>query len=105
MEVNMDRNITLFRKPGALIPLTMACIALAMPFVYVALFGNVYHEDEGTAAHLFQLLMVVQVPFIAFFAIKWLPRTPKQALIVLALQGVLMAAALAAVVIMERMAR
>lgn len=100
----MDRNTALIRKPSALIPLMMAFVTLAMPFVYVAFFGNVRQEDEGTAAHLFQLLMVAQVPFIAFFAIKWLPRTPKQALIILVLQGALMIAALAAVFIMEAMA-
>jgi hypothetical protein len=31
--------------------------------------------------------MAAQIPIIVFFAIKWLPRTPKQALLVLALQG------------------
>ena len=101
----MDTNPSLLRKPGALIPLSMALIALAMPFVYVALFGNVYHEDEGTAAHLFQLLMVAQVPFIAFFAIKWLPRAPKHAFMTLVLQGAVMLAALASVFLLESMAR
>ncbi len=101
----MDRDTALIRKPSALIPLVMALVALAMPFVYVAFFGNVRQEDEGTAAHLFQLLMVAQVPFIAFFAIKWLPRAPKQALIILVVQGAMMVAALAAVFIMESMAR
>jgi hypothetical protein len=83
----------------------MALIALAMPFVHVALFGNVRQEDEGTAAHLFQLLMVVQVPLIAFFAIKWLPRAPKQTFVTLALQASVMLAAFAAVFVMESMAR
>jgi hypothetical protein len=31
--------------------------------------------------------MAGQIPIIAFFAIKWLPRSPKQALLVLVLQG------------------
>jgi hypothetical protein len=30
--------------------------------------------------------MAGQIPVIAFFAIRWLPRAPRQALIVLALQ-------------------
>ena len=30
--------------------------------------------DEGTIAHLWQLLMAGQLPVLAFFAIKWLPR-------------------------------
>jgi hypothetical protein len=53
----------------------------------------VHEADEGTAAHLFQILMAGQLPIILFFAGKWLPRHPKQALEVLALQA---AAALAA---------
>jgi hypothetical protein len=31
--------------------------------------------------------MAGQIPIILFFAIKWMPRTPKQALLVLMLQG------------------
>jgi len=61
--------------------------------VHYARFGIVHGADEGTSAHLFQILMAAQVPVVAFFAIKWLPRAPRQALQVLALQA---AAALAA---------
>ena len=43
--------------------------------------------DEGTAAHIWQILMAGQIPIIVFFAIRWLPRTPKDALLVLVLQG------------------
>jgi hypothetical protein len=42
--------------------------------------------DEGTEAHLFQVLMALQVPIIMLFAIKWLPQAPRPALAVLALQ-------------------
>ncbi len=31
--------------------------------------------DEGGAAHLWQLLMVAQVPIVAYFAIKWMWRS------------------------------
>jgi len=41
--------------------------------------------------------MAAQVPAVTFFAIKWLPRTPKQALQVLALQVGAALAALAPV--------
>jgi hypothetical protein len=40
--------------------------------------------DEGAAAHVWQLLMVGQVPIMAFFAIKWRPTQPRQALVILA---------------------
>ena len=71
--------------------------ALAMVLAHVAIFGVVHEADEGTAAHIFQLLMIAQVPIVAFFAIKWVPRTPRQALIILALQTVAALAAFAPV--------
>ena len=67
-------NTSLIRKPSALIPLAMALVSLSMPFIYVATHGLVRQEDEGLAAHLWQLLIILQVPFVAFFAIRWLPR-------------------------------
>ncbi len=51
------------------------------------MFGIVHEADEGTPAHIFQLLMAAQFPLVAFFAIKWLPEVPKEALKVLALQA------------------
>jgi hypothetical protein len=43
------------------------------------------------------MLMVAQVPGLAWFAIKWLPQAPRQALPVVALQVVAALAALAPV--------
>ena len=54
---------------------------------YLARYGVVRETDEGAVAHLWQLLMAGQVPILAFFAIKWLPRAPRQTLYVLALQA------------------
>jgi len=51
-----------------------------MVLVHFAIFGIVEETDEGTAAHIFQLLIVAQVPFIAFLAFKWLALAPRQAL-------------------------
>jgi hypothetical protein len=36
---------------------------------------------------IWQLLMAAQMPVLAFFAIKWLPRAPRETLYVLALQA------------------
>ena len=88
---------SVIKQPSAFIPVVMSLAALAVVLAHVAMFGIVHEADEGTAAHLWQLLMAAQVPIIAFFAIKWLPRTPKQALFVLALQVVAALAALAPV--------
>lgn len=83
------------KRLSVLLPLAMSFAAIALVLGHAALFGVVHEADEGAAAHMFQLLMVAQVPVIAFFAIKWLPRTPGWALQVLTLQG---GAALAAFV-------
>jgi len=64
------------RQPTVFLPLVMSLFALSMVLVHFAIFGIVEETDEGTAAHIFQLLMVVQIPIVAFFAIKWLPFAP-----------------------------
>lgn len=88
---------SIMKKPSAWIPLAMSLAALAVVVVHVARFGAAREADEGAAAHIWQLLMAGQVPVVAFFAIKWLPRTPGPALLVLALQGGAALAALAPV--------
>ena len=90
-------NISLLKKPSAFLPLAMSLAALATVLVHVAMFGVAREADEGTAAHIWQILMAAQLPILAFFAIKWLPRTPKQALLVLAVQAGAALAALAPV--------
>ena len=85
------------KKPSALLPVAMSLMALALVLVHIAVFGIAREADEGATAHLWQLLMAGQVPVLAFFAIKWLPRDPGQALKVLALQAGAAVAAFAAV--------
>ena len=87
MNTNSENN-PLLKQPSAWIPLAVSLVALAMILGYVAMFGIVHNEDEGTPAHIFQLLMVVQLPIAAYFAFTWLPKRPVQAMLVLALQAV-----------------
>jgi len=87
MNANSENN-SLFKQPSAWIPLVMSFAALAMILVHVAIFGVTHSEDEGLAAHLFQLIMIAQLPVGGYFAIRWLPKQPKQAMIVLALQAI-----------------
>jgi hypothetical protein len=61
---------------SALLPLVMSLAGLALIFGHVATSGGVRETDEGSAAHLWQLLMAVQLPVVGFFAITWLPRAP-----------------------------
>jgi hypothetical protein len=83
----------MLRHPSAFLPLLMSVAALATIGVFVALHGTASQEDEGTAAHLWQLLMAAQAPIVLFFALRWVPRAPRQALPIVALQ---VAAAMAA---------
>jgi hypothetical protein len=52
----------------------------------VAINGFVRQADEGTEAHLFQLLMPVQLLLMGYFGLTWVPKAPRQAFPVLALQ-------------------
>jgi hypothetical protein len=64
----------------------MSLAAIATISVSIAMHGTAPQADEGAEAHIWQLLMVGQLPIIFFFAIKWLPQMPRQAAIVLAVQ-------------------
>ena len=91
------------RKPSAFVPLAMSLTALALvggAYIFSLASGKgglVREPDEGLIAHLWQLLMAGQLPVLAFFAIKWLPRAPKQTLCVLVLQAGAVLAAMAPV--------
>jgi hypothetical protein len=85
------------KQPSAWVPIALSLAALAMVLLHAAAYGIVHEADEGTAAHVFQILMVAQVPIVAFFAVRWLPRAPRQALWVLALQAGAAIAAIASV--------
>ena len=87
----------LLKKPSAFLPVAMSLAALATVLIHIVLYGPARQADEGTAAHIFQLLLLVQLPIVLFFAIRWLPRFPRPALLVLALQAAAGLAALAPV--------
>ena len=91
----------LMKNPSAFLPVAMSFAALATVLIYVAIFGTARQPDEGTAAHIWQILMAAQIPIIAVFVIKWLPRKPIQVLAVLALQGGAALAALAPVFLLK----
>jgi hypothetical protein len=75
------------RRPIAFLPLAMSLTALALVLAHVGSYGAAREADEGATAHLWQLLMAGQIPILAYFATKWLPRAPRQTLYVLALQA------------------
>lgn len=84
---------TLLKRPSAFLPVAMSLTALATVLVFLASHGPAPQADEGAAAHIWQLLMVAQVPIVLYFAIRWVPESPREAVPILALQ---LAAAIAA---------
>lgn len=83
------------QRPGAYAPLAMSAAPLAIVVAFALAHGVARQADEGAAAHLWQLLVGGQVPVIAYFAWRWVPRAPRRAAIVLGLHAAaLLAAAL-----------
>jgi len=98
----MEQAVTTFgsvtRQPTAWVPLSMSLVALSLVLGAVASNGGPIHEaDEGTVAHLWQILMVVQMPVLLWFAVTWLRRAPRVAWKVMALQAGAVLANVAAV--------
>ena len=77
---------SVFKRPSAWLPLVMSLAAIGLIVLHVARFGITHDTDEGTSAHLFQLLMGLQPFVIGYFAFRCLPENPRQATGVLAMQ-------------------
>ena len=75
--------------------------AITTIILFLASHGPAPQADEGAATHIWQLLMALQLPIIAFFAVKWIPRSPRHALPVLGLQIVAALAAMAPVYLLH----
>jgi hypothetical protein len=86
------------------LPIAIPVFLLILALRYVAVNGLVREPDEGTEAHLFQLLMPVQLAVMAYFALTWLPRAPRGTLPLLALQASATAAVFAVVYWIEHTA-
>jgi hypothetical protein len=97
MNQNPGSLLLLSMKPSAFLPIAMSCMALAVVLLHILSFGIAREADEGPSAHVWQLLMAGQLPILAYFLMKWLPRLPRHTLLVLALQIVAALAATAPV--------
>lgn len=77
----------LLKRPSAWIPLALTAVMLGVFGLYFA--GIIPPDptgDEGTAAHLFQIWIVLEAIGIVFFFFKYFLVKPHEALPVLALQ-------------------
>ena len=97
MATLMPERSSPLRHWSGWLPIAIPLFLLALALRYVALHGLVREPDEGTEAHLFQLLMPVQVIVMGYFGVTWLRRAPRAALPVLAAQILAAAAVFAAV--------
>jgi hypothetical protein len=92
---------SMFRNASAAIPLGMSAGAFIMVLIHIISIGANPSADDGATAKLFQLLLAGQAPFVAFFALKWLPRMPSEAMLVIATQAAAALVALAPVVLFD----
>lgn len=98
---SVRKGTTVLKHPSAFLPVAMSLGALATVLVFLALHGPAPQPDEGAAAHIWQLLMAGQVPIVLLFGIKWVPRSPRQAVPVLALHAGAALAAMAPVFLLH----
>ncbi|MDO8521419.1 MAG: hypothetical protein Q7S52_04850 [bacterium] len=81
--------ISILKKPSAWIPIALSLAMLAFLVTLLSMHGiptSDENKDEGVAAHLFQLWLVLEAVMIPYFAVRWLAQAPKDASLVLALQ-------------------
>ena len=76
----------LIKRPIAWVPIAMSLAILVMVLTTLGVAGVARQADEGAAAHIFQLWLVLQAVAVAAFAVEWLPRRPRAALLVLIVQ-------------------
>jgi len=89
-------------RPSAFVPILMSAAALGVVLLaLVTGFGQSANGDEGAAAHLWQLLIAGQLPVVAWFTLRWLPRAPGDGVFVLAAQLCAGLAALAPVFLLH----
>lgn len=75
----------------------MSLAALATILIFIMTHGTAPQANEGAAAHIWQLLMAGQLPVMLYFAARWLPRAPREAVTILAIQIAAAVAAMAPV--------
>jgi hypothetical protein len=94
----------LLRRPSAWLPIAISAIALAMVLGYAAMVGTAQRaapHDEGAPARVFQLLMLTSAIATASFAVRWLPRAPRESATIVVLQLLVAALPIAAIVLLE----
>ncbi len=84
-------------RPSGFIPLLCSAAALGAVLLSLASTAGARQPDEGAAAHVFQLLIVAQLPMMAYFIFRWAREKSWAAVTVLAAQALAIALAIAPV--------
>ena len=79
-------NTVLIKQVSAWLPIASSGVACVAVLTQILVGGAARATDEGAAAHIWQLLMVGQVPIIAFFLFRWLPQAPARTWRIVAVQ-------------------
>ena len=87
------------RQPEAWGPIGCSLIAIGLVLIQLVKHGAAPEPDEGTTAHLWQLVMGAQLPIIAVFVYRWGRRFPGKTIAIMAIQ-IAFAATAAAIPIM-----
>ena len=87
-------EVEIGKKLSAWSPVIMSIGALVLVAVQIAMHGTQPVGDEGALAHLWQLLVLGQVPIIGFFVLRCLRAYPRQGATILVDQLLAAASAL-----------
>lgn len=92
----------ILKRPSAYFPIVMSIGALTIPWIWVFVFGPDPSGDEGVAAHVFQILTFGQMPIVLYFVFRWVLQKPKETLMALVLQVILIVLAFVPVYLLEQ---
>lgn len=94
--------VKLLKTPSAWLPLAMSVTAILLIIIYVGINGVRVNQDERTAARIFQMLLIGQVPIVIYFASKWLPKSSKEATEIILLQATVALLSIVLILFLER---
>ena len=84
----MRKGTTVLKHPSAFLPVATTLGALEAALVLLASHHPAPSASGGLQlSHIWHLLMAGQIPIVLLFSIKWVPRSPRQAVRVLALHA------------------
>ncbi len=95
-----EMNVTLLKKPSALLPLTCSLAAFSLTITRSSMYSGGDGSVDVISDKIFRYLLISEIPFIGYFAVRWLPSEWDDALRVLSLQvGAALTAILATVLL------